>query len=51
MVKARIDINERTNHILTVIRAMNNLKDKSAAIDFIVEDYTNKVLVDNPLEL
>ena len=51
MVKARIDINERANRILTVIKAQHSLKDKSAAIDFVVEDYAEKVLAENPLEL
>ena len=51
MVKARIDIQERTNRILTVVRAMNKLKDKSAAIDFVVAGYADTVLVNNPLEL
>lgn len=51
MVKARIDIDDRTNRVLNVVRAMNNLRDKSEAIDFVVKDYAEKVLVNNPLEL
>ncbi|MCH7850359.1 MAG: DUF2683 family protein [Nanoarchaeota archaeon] len=39
MVKAIIDITKETNQILNIIKARQSLNDKSAAINFIVEEY------------
>lgn len=39
MVKGIIDINERTNRVLNVVKAEYGLKDKSAAIDKVVEKF------------
>ena len=39
MVQAIININERTNYILNLIKARYNLKDKSSAINRMAEEY------------
>lgn len=39
MVKALININEQTNRMLNIIKAKNNLKDKSQAIDQMAKEY------------
>ena len=44
MVQAIINIDERTNKILNVIKAKYCLKDKSAAIDRMAAEYEEKVL-------
>lgn len=44
MIQARITISDRTNHILNIVKAKYNLKDKSAALDKIVADYEEKIL-------
>ncbi len=44
MVKAVIDIKEETNKILNIIKAKYGLKDKSSAIDKLVEEYAKQVL-------
>ena len=44
MVQAIINIDDRTNKILSVIKAKYGLKDESAAIDFIVAEYEEEML-------
>jgi hypothetical protein len=44
MVQAIINIDERTDKILSVIKAKYGLKDESAAIDFIVAEYEEEML-------
>lgn len=44
MVQAMININERSNKILNVIKAIHSLKNKSEAIDFMTKDYEEKLL-------
>jgi hypothetical protein len=44
MVQAIINIDERTNRILNIIKAKYVLKDKSAAINKMAEEYENMIL-------
>ena len=44
MVKAIIDISDRTNQILNIIKAKENLRDKSQAIDVVVSIYSKELL-------
>ncbi|HLC55456.1 MAG TPA: antitoxin [Candidatus Nanoarchaeia archaeon] len=44
MVKAMIDISERTNRVLNVIKAKHGLKDKSEAINKVVSEYEQHFL-------
>ncbi|MBW3017003.1 DUF2683 family protein [Candidatus Woesearchaeota archaeon] len=44
MVKAIIDIKDHTNHVLNIVKAKYNLKDKSAAIDIMAKQYEDEVL-------
>ncbi len=44
MVQAIINIYDRTNKILSVIKAKYGLKDESAAIDFIIAEYEEEML-------
>lgn len=44
MVKAIVNINERTNRILNILKAKYGLKDKSKAIDKMAEQYEEVVL-------
>jgi len=44
MVKAIIDIPESTNHLLNIIKAKYNLKDKSEAISKIAELVEEEIL-------
>ena len=44
MVQAIIDIQDRTNRVLNIIKAKYDLKDKSKAIDLMVEQYEEQVL-------
>ncbi|MAG19984.1 antitoxin [archaeon] len=44
MVQAMININENVNRVLNVVKAKYGLKDKSAAITLVVEEYMNEVL-------
>ena len=39
MVQAVIDIDERTNRVLNIVKAKFGLKDKSQAIDLVVNEY------------
>lgn len=44
MVQAIINIDDRTNKILNIIKDKYGLKDESAAIDFIVAEYEEEML-------
>jgi hypothetical protein len=44
MVQAIINIDDRTNKILNIIKDKYGLKDESAAIDFIVAEYEEEIL-------
>lgn len=44
MIQARLRISDRTNHVLNIVKAKYNLKDKSAALDKLVAEYEDKVL-------
>lgn len=44
MVQAIIDINEKTNRILNILKAKYGLKDKSKAIDLMAQQYEEEVL-------
>ncbi len=44
MVQAMIDINEKTNRVLNIVKAKYGLKDKSEAIDVVVSEYEENFL-------
>ena len=44
MVQATINISDDSNHILNIVKAKYKLKDKSAAIDFVVTQYGAEIL-------
>lgn len=44
MVKAIVDINENANRILNIVKAKENLKDKSDAINLILTIYGKEML-------
>ena len=44
MVKAIVNIDEKANRILNIIKAKENLKDKSEAINLIIEQYEKEIL-------
>jgi len=44
MVKAIVNINEKANRILNIIKAKENLRDKSEAINLIIEQYEKEIL-------
>ena len=44
MVQAFIDINERANRILNILKAKYGLKDKSQAIERMAEEYEENLL-------
>ena len=44
MIQTRLVISDRTNHILNIVKAKYNLRDKSAALDKLVEEYEEKIL-------
>ncbi len=44
MVQAMIDINEKTNRVLNIVKAKYGLKDKSEAIDIVVSEYEENLL-------
>lgn len=44
MVKAIVDINESANRVLNIIKAKEDLKDKSEAINLIVDLYGKEML-------
>ena len=44
MVQAIININERTNRILNIVKAKYGVNDKSQAIDIMAEKYEQEIL-------
>ncbi|AEH07590.1 DUF2683 family protein [Methanothermococcus okinawensis] len=44
MVKAIVNISDENNQIINIIKAKYNLKDKSEAINKIIEEYTELLL-------
>ncbi len=44
MVQAIIDISDHTNRVLNILKAKYGLRDKSAAIDIMAEQYEENVL-------
>lgn len=44
MVKALIDIDDQTNHVINVVKAKYGLRDKSAAIEAMAAEYEGEVL-------
>lgn len=44
MVQANIKISDSSNQVVNVVKARYNLKDKSAAIDLIIEEYAEIIL-------
>ena len=44
MISARVELNEYANKVLAVIKAKNQLKDKSEAINFFIETYGDDVV-------
>lgn len=44
MVQAIINIDERTNRVLNIVKAKYGLKDKSAAIDRMAAEYEEEIL-------
>ncbi len=44
MVKAIVDISEESNRVLNIVKAKENLKDKSDAINLVVTIYGQEVL-------
>jgi hypothetical protein len=44
MVQAMININERTNRVLNIVKAKFGLKDKSEAINLVVDEYEGSFL-------
>ena len=44
MIQARLKISDRANHVLNIVKAKYNLKDKSAALDKLVAEYEEKIL-------
>jgi hypothetical protein len=44
MVKAMIKISEQANQILNIVKARNNLKDKSEAIEYVALSYGEEML-------
>jgi len=48
MVRANVDISDKTNRILNIVKAQKGLKDKNKTIYFIVEQYAE---LTSPIEL
>ncbi len=44
MVQAMVNIKDKTNRVLNIVKAKYGLKDKSNAIDFVVHEYEESVL-------
>lgn len=44
MVKAIVEINNEANRILNIVKAKENLKDKSEAINLILSSYGKEIL-------
>ncbi len=44
MPKAQIEIDRQTNHVLNIIKAQYELRDKSEAIEKVVEIYVDEIM-------
>ena len=44
MVKAIVDINEEANRVLNIVKAKENLKDKSDALNLVITMYGKEML-------
>ena len=44
MVKAIVNIDERANRVINIVKAKENLKDKSDAINLIIGNYGKELL-------
>jgi hypothetical protein len=44
MAQARVNLSDNTNHVLNIVKAKYNLKDKSAAIELIAKQYEERLL-------
>ena len=44
MVKAIINLNDRANRVLNIVKAKHGLKNKSEAIDRVISDYSKSLL-------
>jgi Protein of unknown function (DUF2683) len=44
MVQAVVDISEKANHILNIVKAKNKLRNKSEAINYIALEYAEEIL-------
>ena len=44
MVQAMIRISNQANQILNIVKAKNNLKDKSEAIELVVQEYGKDIM-------
>ncbi len=44
MVKAIVNIDEKANRVINIVKAKENLKDKSDAINLIIEAYGKEML-------
>lgn len=44
MVKAIVNIDERANRVINIVKAKENLKDKSDAINLIIGHYGREIL-------
>lgn len=44
MVKAIVDINDGANRVINIVKAKENLNDKSQAINIIIESYGKEML-------
>jgi hypothetical protein len=44
MVQANIKISDSSNQVVNIVKAKYNLKDKSAAIDLIIDQYSRMIL-------
>lgn len=44
MVNAMIDISKEANQVLNIVKARNNLKDKSKAIEYVTLAYGEEIL-------
>lgn len=40
MVQALVELDEKTNRVLNIVKAKHGLKDKAQAIKFVVEEYS-----------
>ena len=44
MVRANLELDERTNKILNIVKAQNGLNDKSEALNLIVHEFEEEIM-------